>query len=551
MSDKITTPPDFRVELALFLGVFSCYAATAYPTIAPRDSADMAAAALSLGVAHPPGYPLYAVLGHAWLAWLGWGNPAYKLNLMAATGGSAAVAAVYTLIRRKTSFWPALWGALVLAWSAPLWKFSLLEEKYSFHALFAAGLFLLAEGGRSSAARRFYLAALLFGLSLVNHQSMILMAPALAYLWRAEFKRHGMGEMPSFKAAVIFFLLGLGLYAAVPVLLGDARLAWTVITRSEYGSFTLAEQFSGLFSAALIVNLLSHFTKGLGEGASWLAVALALVGALELRKKHGALGGGILLTLLGFGPAFFLMTKFDVSGWVARSVLETAFIVPCVMIAIAAGFGLERLGKWAFSAGLALAGLSLFMHGAAMDHRDDFAAYDYARDIRRVLPPGSAAVAAGDTALFSLKYFDLIKRPEPGNERLILGSLEFNKRHWVEKQLALRPVYAVGISREMMEELGLWKNPYFLSPGLAWRVGKTPPSGGDSALWEFSIRRPSRAAALGDSYSRDVLFSYAHAHYQSAQLLESLGVSGRAVEENYRRAAVLDPEDYQLERVAL
>lgn len=547
----MTTPPDLRVELTLFLGLFACYAASAYPTIAPRDSADMAAAAVSLGVAHPPGYPLYSTLGHAWLSWLGLGNFAYRLNLMAAAGGAAAVAGVYALLRRKTGFWPALAGALTLAWSAPLWKFSLLEEKYSFHALFAVVFFLLAEGERSSAARRLFLTALLFGLSLVNHQSMILLAPALAYLWRAEFKRHGAAFSSAFGPAAIFFLLGLGLYAAVAVRLSDARLAWAVITRAEYGSFTLAEQFSRPFSAALAGDLLVHFIRGLGQGTSWLVLLAAMAGFLELRKKHSALGWGLALAWLGFGPGFFLMTKFDVSGWVARSVLETAFIVPCVMTAVAAGFGLERLRNFSPAPALVLAGLSIVLHHAAMDHRDDFAAYDYAMDIRRILPPGSAAVVAGDTAQFSLKYLDLVKPPAPGDGRLILGSLEFDKRRWIDEQMRARPVYAVGISREMMAELGLWKNPYFLSPGLIWRIEKTPRRGDDSALWALSVRRPSRAEILGDSYSRDIRFSYAHARYQSAQLMESLGSPGRAVMEDYQRAAVLDPEDYQLERVAL
>jgi len=56
--------------LAVFAAAFALYLYCLYPTIAPRDSADMAAAALTLGVAHPPGYPLYALLGRAWLTLL-------------------------------------------------------------------------------------------------------------------------------------------------------------------------------------------------------------------------------------------------------------------------------------------------------------------------------------------------------------------------------------------------------------------------------------------------------------------------------------------------
>src|ERR1019366_1204989 len=53
--------------LAVFAAAFSLYLGCLYPAIAPRDSSDMASAAMTLGVAHPPGYPLYSVLGRAWL----------------------------------------------------------------------------------------------------------------------------------------------------------------------------------------------------------------------------------------------------------------------------------------------------------------------------------------------------------------------------------------------------------------------------------------------------------------------------------------------------
>ena len=60
--------------------MFAVYAYTAYPTVAPRDSADLAAAALTVSPAHPPGYPLYILLGKAWVDLVPWGEPAYRLN---------------------------------------------------------------------------------------------------------------------------------------------------------------------------------------------------------------------------------------------------------------------------------------------------------------------------------------------------------------------------------------------------------------------------------------------------------------------------------------
>ena len=59
--DLATLLPAYLLQvvllLAVFAAAFSLYLGCLYPAIAPRDSADMAAAAMTLGVAHPPARP--------------------------------------------------------------------------------------------------------------------------------------------------------------------------------------------------------------------------------------------------------------------------------------------------------------------------------------------------------------------------------------------------------------------------------------------------------------------------------------------------------------
>src|SRR5262245_1460464 len=43
---------------------FTLYALTAQPSVPPGDSGELISAASVLGVAHPPGYPLYMLVGH-------------------------------------------------------------------------------------------------------------------------------------------------------------------------------------------------------------------------------------------------------------------------------------------------------------------------------------------------------------------------------------------------------------------------------------------------------------------------------------------------------
>ena len=74
------------------VAAFLLYLFCAHPSLSPyRDSGDMAASAWTLGVAHPPGYPLYLLLGRLWAWFLVLGGVAYRLHVLSALAGAAAV----------------------------------------------------------------------------------------------------------------------------------------------------------------------------------------------------------------------------------------------------------------------------------------------------------------------------------------------------------------------------------------------------------------------------------------------------------------------------
>lgn len=53
------------IEKVLFVLVISVYTKTLYPSIPGGDSGELVAESCHLGVAHPPGYPLYLLIHHA------------------------------------------------------------------------------------------------------------------------------------------------------------------------------------------------------------------------------------------------------------------------------------------------------------------------------------------------------------------------------------------------------------------------------------------------------------------------------------------------------
>ncbi|TBR20582.1 DUF2723 domain-containing protein, partial [bacterium] len=84
-----------RAAVAVFAGAFLLYLACLPPGLAPyRDAGEFAVAAHTLGVAHPPSYPLYVLAGRAMDA-LPFASTAYRLALFSAlcTAGAAAALA--------------------------------------------------------------------------------------------------------------------------------------------------------------------------------------------------------------------------------------------------------------------------------------------------------------------------------------------------------------------------------------------------------------------------------------------------------------------------
>ncbi|HXB98166.1 MAG TPA: DUF2723 domain-containing protein, partial [bacterium] len=68
--------------MVLGLGLWAVYLATLSPAFPPDDSPETIAAAVTLGIQHPPGYPLPALLGRCAALGLPLGGAAWRINLL-------------------------------------------------------------------------------------------------------------------------------------------------------------------------------------------------------------------------------------------------------------------------------------------------------------------------------------------------------------------------------------------------------------------------------------------------------------------------------------
>ncbi|HEM62176.1 MAG TPA: DUF2723 domain-containing protein, partial [Chloroflexi bacterium] len=186
---------DWLIGAGLFLASLLLYLRTLAPSVATifDDSLEFQLVCFQPGIAHPPGYPLYTLLGKLF-TFLPVGDVAYRVNLMSAVFGALTVALVYATLRQLTDHrLPAILGASVLAVSPVFWSQSVIAEVYTLNAAFVAGVLclLLAWANRRTAPSSpsedeqrtddqwLYAAALLYGLSLTHHRTMVLLAPVI------------------------------------------------------------------------------------------------------------------------------------------------------------------------------------------------------------------------------------------------------------------------------------------------------------------------------------------------------------------------------------
>jgi hypothetical protein len=159
--------------LGVGLVVFAAYVFAATPTPYPLDSAELAAAAFGLGVAHPPGEETTLLLAKAFTL-LPLGNAAFKVALSQAAAGATAAVLVFFLVLQtaaqvmdvmeKTSLHVrtsvAAAAALAFAFAPGVVAVSDRAEVYALQtALSLAGLWLALRARTRGDARLAMLAA--------------------------------------------------------------------------------------------------------------------------------------------------------------------------------------------------------------------------------------------------------------------------------------------------------------------------------------------------------------------------------------------------------
>src|SRR5262249_34468897 len=155
---------------AVGLVAFGLYLATMYPDLPGGDAGELIAASVTGGAPHPPGYPLYALLVRVF-AHVPHGTLAWRCNLLSAVCDATAAGLLCLAIGRWTRLvWAGVLAGALFATAPGVWLYAISAEVFALNNLACAAILACTTGRHVRWAR---LGALIFGLGLANHQTIV------------------------------------------------------------------------------------------------------------------------------------------------------------------------------------------------------------------------------------------------------------------------------------------------------------------------------------------------------------------------------------------
>jgi len=398
------------------------------------DGGDLAVAVANLGIPHPPGYPTYILLGKLATALLPLGDIAYRLNLLSVASATMAVIAIYLCL----ICWPTVTqanqshkrrlvasgsAALMLAFSPTFWSQAIITEVYALNAAFVALILLLLFRILSRASKTkttLPWLGLILGIGLGNHQTLVLLIPAIVVLlWhrrhelRLEWKTVAKSSLATAAGLVIYLYLPLRAAARPVPNWGNPvtvkRFFW-MISGSAYRHY--------LFGLPLdyVPARLSAWAAGLLAQYGVWGVILGLTGLWHLSEREGdrALAEGMVFLLysiyaIGYNTTdsyvYLIPTYLVFALWIGRGV---AYLLTQA---------LEQRERWemipvlTLVTALLLPLIPLGLNYSSLDLSGDVEAGHYGAGIMRRVPSGSIVISATDAHTFSLWYAQVVSDP--------------------------------------------------------------------------------------------------------------------------------------------
>ncbi|XP_005724088.1 transmembrane protein 260 isoform X1 [Pundamilia nyererei] len=353
---------EHRASWILTGTVVACVAALYVPcvqrTVPGGDSGELITTACELGVAHPPGYPLFTLLAHMAMHLLPSLSPAHSVNLMSSLLGAAACGGFCITVCRLAGPGPgAVLAGGLFAVSRLSWQWSMVAEVFTLNNLFIGLLFFLTASFRcaENATQRKKIAhwgALCCGLGLCNQHTLVLyvlvIIPWVLYRLcsQKELSLRGLVSLG------FCFLAGFLPYIYLPIssYLNTARWSWgdqttlsgllTHLLRAEYGTFCLAKTESSVNLTTMLQAQLDHSLAELSLPVLVLAGMGFALSSLDRRCR--SVSWLLTVMLVVYSLFFAWRANLDISRPLLLGVVERFWLQSDAAVCVLAGLGLSR-----------------------------------------------------------------------------------------------------------------------------------------------------------------------------------------------------------------
>ena len=424
------------------------------------DAGDLVTAAYTRGIAHPPGYPLYTLLG--WLLTrLPFSTVAWRVTLLSSLPTAFSLGFLFLILKEFTrKNLPSLISTISFGFLYPVWLYASVPEVFALHSLFVTIIiYFLIRWWKDSTNKYLYLTSFVFGLALAHHHTIVLLTPAIIFLLIKKFQNQK--QLFSLSTVLTCFLLilaGLLPYLYLPLVARTGPALnwgnplnfsnfWRVITRADYGTFTIGSQaVKGLRGRFL--NLIGFFILLFNDFRP-LGIFLLIIGIIFiLRFKEKTLRMFWLISLIST-LLFIFYSGFPLNSDFITGTFERFILIPYYFLFLAVCLGLTKITNYlrqlfhknipAFAklgnksrkiieSFFLIFPLSLLVLNFPKISilKNDFTAEYLSEDILKSLEKNALLISAADTSLFNTQYVYYIKKIRPDVKLVHLQKLQYS-----------------------------------------------------------------------------------------------------------------------------
>lgn len=427
--------------IALTVICFIIFLLTLNPHMGPGDSGTIISMSYIFGINHPPGYPLYTMLGKLF-SYLPFGSVGFRVNFMNAVMTiTAALFFFKAFVHVTKNVWASFLGAALFCFAPGVWHYAVTAEVFPLNNMLIAMLFYyLVLFVQTKEKKYAYLGTLMFGLGVSNHHTIVFFGFPFAGLVLYEGKDELLNPYEIVKICLIFFVGLLPYLFLVYTPYVDHIESWgntktydgfmTHLFRKEYGTFSLR---SDLKQGGFIQGLTYYF-KQLPFELIFVGPILAFWGIFKTWQKGLKYNGITFITIFAYTLyviAFHYMSQFDVSNPYYYGIVYRFWAMPLLILCFWVALGAKefmdaKFVKKDMAIGLIIALIlgQIAFNYKKMDQSDNDIYYRFAKNVLESMPQNAVMLIKGDIFINSLIYTQFAGEIRPDVKILNIGRMK-------------------------------------------------------------------------------------------------------------------------------